>query len=184
MKLLIGLGNPGARYIGTRHNVGFAVLDHLVSTHKTAWRQSSRFKAHTAELVIHGQRVFLVKPTTYYNNTGESARAVMDFYKISVVDTLIIHDDTALNLGTIRTRIGGSDGGNNGLKSLETHIGSGTARLRIGVWTETLHGIDKTVVVLGNLSSDEQKIFGTLLPVITSIVEEFTKNNFPTTTHT
>jgi len=183
MKIIIGLGNPEARYTGTRHNVGFAVLDHFASTHRAIWKQSTKFKASTAELSIAGEKITLVKPTTFYNLVGESARAIMDFYKLTLADVLIVHDDLALPLGTIRTRVGGSDGGNNGLKSLALHIGTETARLRVGVWTDAHHATDKVSVVLGKISKDEQATLDAQLPKAAKIIEQFATGDFESTTH-
>ena len=183
MKLVIGLGNPEKRYDNTRHNVGFFALDHIASMYHVAWKQSDKFHAMIAEVVIRGEKIMLVKPTTYYNLVGESARKLMDFYKLLPGDILLIHDDLALPIGTIRTRVGGSDGGNNGLKSLALHIGTETARLRVGVWTDAHHATDKVSVVLGRLSKDEQATLDAKLPKAAKIIEQFATGDFETTTH-
>lgn len=182
MKLVFGLGNPEARYSGTRHNVGFAVLDNFARAHDVAWKNSPKFKALTAEITVGDEKILLIKPTTYYNLVGESARALIDFYKIEPIDVLIIHDDLALPLGTIRTRHGGSDGGNNGLKSLAAHIGSGTYRLRIGVWSEMHEQAEKTTIVLGDLSKQESGVLAAQKAKISSIISAFCTNTFDATT--
>lgn len=183
MKLVIGLGNPESRYVGTRHNVGFAVLDAIASHHQAIWKDSSKFKAQLTEVGIGSEKVLLVKPMTYYNLVGESARALMDFYKLASSEVLVVHDDLALPLGTIRTRLGGSDGGNNGLKSLTAHIGTETARLRLGVWTDAHPGIDKVALVLGKFKSEEREIFEAQLPKTVKIIEQFAADDFEATTH-
>lgn len=183
MKVVFGLGNPEANYTGTRHNVGFWVLDQLAAGYDVSFKPQGKLHALVAEVSVSGQRVLFVKPTTYYNEVGRSARAIMDFYKLAPEDFLIVHDDLALPLGTIRTRIGGSDGGSNGLKSLAAHVGGDTARLRIGVWADTHHGSDKVGVVLGKLSSDEQAALTAQVDIIKRIATEFIAGNFATTTH-
>ncbi len=183
MKLIIGLGNPEARYNGTRHNVGFAVLDDFARAHDAAWKNSPKFKALTAEITVGDEKILLIKPTTYYNLVGESARALIDFYKLTVHDILVVHDDLALPLGTIRTRHGGSDGGNNGLKSLAAHIGSDTARLRIGVWQDAHQQTDKTSLVLGKFTSQEQALFASQLPTARRVMTAFAAGSFDATTH-
>ena len=127
MKLILGIGNPERQYDGTRHNVGFQMLDKIAADAGVSFKRSDKFRADIAEISMSGEKALLVKPTTYYNLVGESARSLLDFYKLSPGDFLIIHDDLALPLGTVRTRVGGSDGGNNGLKSLSAHVGTGTA---------------------------------------------------------
>ena len=184
MKLIIALGNPEKRYDKTRHNIGFFIADHLVGQWHASWQKQKKFHAITAEYVApSGQHVIIAKPTTYYNLVGESARAISDFYKIAPEDTLIIHDDLALPLGTVRTRIGGSSGGNNGLKSLTSHLGETTCRLRIGVWDDTHEGREATDVVLGKLSAAEQQQLAALLPKVTSLIDAFLAGDFAVTTH-
>ena len=183
MKVLFGLGNPEAKYAGTRHNVGFWVLDQIAASYDIAFKPQSKLHALVAEALSGGERILLVKPTTYYNEVGRSARAIMDFYKLSPEDFLIVHDDLALPLGTIRTRIGGSNGGSNGLKSLEQHIGATTPRLRIGVWTDTHHGTDKAAVVLGKLTKQEQDTLHEQYGTIAGIANDFTAGQLEATTH-
>lgn len=183
MKVLFGLGNPEAKYAGTRHNVGFWVLDQIAASYDIAFKAQTKLHALVAEIVSGDERVLLVKPSTYYNEVGQSARAIMDFYKLLPENFLIVHDDLALPLGTIRTRLGGSDGGSNGLKSLAAHIGSNTARLRIGVWTEQHHGTDKVGIVLGRLSKKEQEMLNNQYDTILSIATDFITGRLETTTH-
>lgn len=183
MKVLFGLGNPEQKYTGTRHNVGFWALEQLTKEFGGKYRLERKFKALVAETTIEGEKVLLVQPQTYYNEVGESARAILDFYKLTEKDILVLHDDLALPLGTIRTRTGGSSGGNNGLKSLERHVGQGTARLRIGVWTEQHHGADKIGIVLGKLTSDEQKELAAQAATIVTVARSFAANTFEATTH-
>lgn len=133
MKLVVGLGNPGARYRGTRHNVGFDVVDTLVGRHRL---NVDRWKtlAETAEWRRPEERVWLVKPTTYMNLSGEAVVALLGFYKVELGDVLVVCDDVNLPVGRLRARPDGSDGGNNGLASIIGSLGTEQfARLRIGV---------------------------------------------------
>ncbi len=133
MKLIIGLGNPGSKYLGTRHNVGFEVVDEL------AQRLDLAFESSPTEAVMARQRgpdahVMLAKPLTYVNRSGGAATALMRYYRIAVGDMLVVTDDANLPLGRLRARSGGSDGGHNGLASVIESLGADTfARLRIGV---------------------------------------------------
>ena len=183
MKVIFGLGNPEQRYTGTRHNIGFWALNKLASKWNVLFKQENKFSAQVATITIDGEKVLLVQPQTYYNDVGQCARAILDFYKLEPADFLIIHDDLALPLGTIRTRVGGSSGGNNGLKSTEAHIGTETARLRVGVWTEQHTAVDKVAVVLSKLSQPERHILEDGLSTIEKMARSFVAGDFTVTTH-
>src|SRR5690606_14619185 len=114
---------------GTRHNIGYMAGNTFAKEQKVTFAEKPKFRAYIAEATIENEKVLLVKPTTFYNNVGESARALIDFYKLTPSeDFLVIHDDLALPFGTIRVRKKGSDAGNNGIKSLNAHTGSDYAR--------------------------------------------------------
>lgn len=183
MKLIFAQGNPGTQYAATRHNVGFLLVDQLAKEWGITFSSKPKLKAEIAETSVNGEKVLLVKPTTFYNETGQAARLLLDFYKLVPKDFLIIHDDLALPLGTVRTRLGGSDGGNNGLKSLAAHISIDTARIRVGVWVEHHHGADKVGIVLGKFTREEQEELAGELPIIQHIVKDFITGNFEATTH-
>lgn len=132
VKLIAGLGNPGARYRGTRHNIGFDVLDELASRH------SLTFEAAPAEALQArwrtGDGVLLVKPLTYMNLSGEAIGALGRYYRVDTSDILVVCDDVNLPVGRLRARASGSDGGHNGLKSVAQHLGTTAyTRLRVGV---------------------------------------------------
>lgn len=183
MKLIIGLGNPEEKYKNTRHNVGFRMLDAFAKEKGIKWQARDKFKASVAEFTHEVEKVILAKPTTYYNLSGEAGRPIADFYKIAPEDILIIHDELALPFGTIRTRIGGSDAGNNGIKSLNQHLGPNTARIRIGVYNDLRDRIDDADFVLGNFTSDEDKILSELKPKVVSIIDDFIADKFNVTSH-
>lgn len=183
MKLIIGLGNPEPRYDETRHNIGFWYLDSYIDSYGMHWKRSDKFRAYLAERTVGGEKVLFAKPTTYYNLVGESARTIIDFYKIAPEDVLIIHDDLALPLGTVRTRVGGSDGGNNGLKSLNAHLGLTTHRIRIGVWAAHHEHVDKVALVLGKLDQVEQDMISQQTTTVHNLIDDFIEHRFVSTTH-
>lgn len=153
MKVVVGLGNPGARYDGTRHNVGFEAIDYLAAAPSCSGFRS-RFSAQVAEIREGDEVILLVKPETFMNLSGQSVRAVVDFYKIELADLLIICDDFNLPLGKLRVRSKGSHGGQNGLRSIQEHLGTdGFARLRIGVGAPRSEAVDH---VLGRFRASEQ----------------------------
>jgi PTH1 family peptidyl-tRNA hydrolase len=136
MKLLVGLGNPGAQYETTRHNVGWMALDRLAVERGLIFKTDRRFRADVAETTVPetGERLALAKPLTYMNLSGESVGALARFYKIEPADIVVIYDEMALPLGQIRVRPGGSAAGHNGMKSLIAHLGTQDfPRVRIGV---------------------------------------------------
>jgi PTH1 family peptidyl-tRNA hydrolase len=170
MKLIFAQGNPGTTYNNTRHNVGFAVLDAFVNELQLSFTEKSKFQALLAEKTINGEKVLFAKPTTFYNETGAAARAIVDFYKLDPMsDVLIIHDELALPFGTLKTRLEGSDAGNNGIKSLNQHLGAQYARIRIGIYNPRRDQMDDANFVLAKFSSEERE----MLPRVISQAEEF-----------
>ena len=179
MKLVFLLGNIGDSYRGTRHNIAWDSFDDDTLT----WRERPKFRAYIAEADCAGEKVLYVRPNTYYTEAGASLRQIIDFHKIANEDVLIIHDDSMLPFGTIRTRIGGRDAGNNGLKSITQHVGDDIARLRIGIATEQRAQIGDTAFVLGKFSVAERDILEQLQPQIHMIVTDFCAGKFSTTTY-
>jgi len=133
MQLIVGLGNPGRSYAGTRHNIGWRVAEAVVDrTGLGPWRD--KLDAHLAEGRFRGHKVAVARPTTFMNQSGRSVRQMMDFWRLDAGDLLVIVDDLALDLGRLRLRPAGSDGGHNGLASVIAHLGHETfARLRVGI---------------------------------------------------
>lgn len=157
MKIILAQGNPETTYDNTRHNVGFFVIDQLADVFSGSWSNKPKFHALIAEVIVDSEKVLLVKPTTFYNETGRSARVLTDFYNLTPSsDFLVIHDELALPIGTIRTRAQGSDAGNNGIKSLNSHIGPDYHRIRIGVSSELRDRMDDADFVLSKFTHDEQ----------------------------
>lgn len=189
MKLIVGLGNPGAEYQETRHNFGFMALDAYVRHHGVAWRSKAKFSAEIAELDLDGEKVLLAKPQTFYNLVGNAVQQIRSFYKIDMNDVLVIHDEMALPLGTIRTRRGGSDAGNNGIKNIINTNGAEFARVRIGsglqptVSGDTQPTHNRRDYVLGRLSAADRNILDEELATVGQIITEFIEGEFIETTY-
>lgn len=133
-RVFIGLGNPGAKYALTRHNFGFLVVEKFASLLQWPLREIKAFKAEVGKGYFEGVEVHLLLPQTYMNESGQSVRLYLDYYKLTADQIVVVCDDVALNLGQQRLRSQGSSGGHNGLKSIAAHLGTDTfARLRMGV---------------------------------------------------
>jgi peptidyl-tRNA hydrolase, PTH1 family len=158
MKVIVGLGNPGKKYDGTRHNVGFEVVRELTRRSGAEFPRL-KFDALVSECAAwHGERVVLVAPQTFMNLSGRSVRAVRDFYKLDLSDILIVCDDVNLSVGQLRLRKGGSAGGQKGLADIVRQLGSEEVpRLRLGVGSRPDH-MDLADYVLGRFGGSEQKV--------------------------
>lgn len=174
MKLIVGLGNPESRYDNTRHNIGFAMLDRYAAAQKITWREQAKFHAVAARTTTAGETIIFAKPTTYYNDCGIAARALIDFYKLSHDDLLVIHDDIVLGFGKVRIRRGGQDAGNNGLKSLHRHIGQAFWHIRIGADNPRRRQIGDIDFVLSEFNRDEAQILAEwTAPTVARIIDQF-----------
>ena len=158
MFIIVGLGNPGKEYMGTRHNVGFQMLDALAETYGISVTEK-KHKALIGKGVIEGNKVVLVKPQTYMNLSGESLREVCDYYKVDPEeDCIVIYDDISLDVGKLRIRGKGRAGGHNGIKSLIQHLGTETfLRIRVGVGDKP-KGYDLADYVLGHFGAEDQQL--------------------------
>lgn len=157
-ELIVGLGNPEPKYNKTRHNIGFEVVDKLAKSWQIDWQNNRRFQGLFAEgLTATGNKIRLLKPLTYMNRSGQSVRAVIDWYKLAPSSVLVVYDDMDLPIGKIRLRTSGSAGGHNGMKSIIAHLGQQDfSRLRIGIGKSTEK--EETVShVLGKFSPAEAK---------------------------
>ncbi|MDX2270399.1 MAG: aminoacyl-tRNA hydrolase [Cyanobacteriota bacterium] len=178
--LIVGLGNPGRQYQNTRHNCGFMVLEYLADRWGIPLRLEKRFRGRWGEGVALQAKQRLLLPETYMNLSGESVRTVVDWYKISADQVLVIYDDMDLPLGRIRLRANGSSGGHNGIKSLIQHLGTQEfPRLRIGVGQPKG---EKDVVghVLGGFSEKEQPCWSQVLRVAAEAVETLIQQDLST----
>ena len=132
MRLLVGLGNPGPRYAGNRHNIGFMIVDAIARRHAVGpWRR--RFQGNVAEGQIAGERVLLLKPDTYMNESGRAVAAAAQFFKLNASDVTVFHDEIDLAPAKLRVKTGGGNAGHNGLRSISAHLGNDYHRVRIGV---------------------------------------------------
>lgn len=184
MKMILAQGNPGTEYEKTRHNVGFLALDYYADKHGLNFQPKAKFHALVAETSVSGEKVLFVKPTTYYNETGTSARALADFYKTSTEDIIVIHDELALPFGTLRLREKGSDAGNNGIKSLNAHLGESYHRLRVGTANDLLDKQGSFDFVLSKFNSAEtEKLQSDIFPKVADIIDDFITGNHQPTSH-
>ena len=175
MKIIAGLGNPGAEYAHTKHNVGFMLVDALAERlNAPAWKED--FFSSVTEVRIGGEKVFLVKPLTYMNNSGEAIGPMLSYYKMETDDLTVVHDDMDIPAGMVRIRKKGSSGGHNGIKSILAHVGrEDFSRVRIGIgrppagWTVINH-------VLAPFSSEDvpkiREAINYLLPAVECIVTD------------
>ena len=161
MKVVVGLGNPGAQYANTPHSVGFEVVDRIAADCGAAWEEKRQFKCCMAKVAFAGQQVMLVKPQTFMNLSGESVAPVVKYHNATPQDLLVVQDDIDLPVGRIRVRKGGTCGGHNGVRNIIERLGTPTfARLKIGV------GKDRTNVighVLGKFDPGTRKVMDTVV---------------------
>lgn len=172
--LVVGLGNPGKEYLYTRHNTGFLTLDYIAERLSVTVNRA-KFNALTADAVIGGNRVLLIKPKTYMNESGVAVRQAADFYKIPTEHIIVISDDVSLPVGMMRVRRSGSDGGQKGLRSIIAHLGSDKfPRLRIGVGEKPHPDYPLADWVLSEFTKEEQKVlfdeFGTAMSGIEKMI--------------
>lgn len=182
MKMIVGLGNPGAEYNFTRHNAGFLVLDLYAKRRDLTWAEKGKFRAAISEFRAGDEKVLLVKPLAYYNLTGEVVAGLLKFYKMEVVDLLVVCDDLNLEFGTIRTRHEGSDGGNNGLRSLAGVLGTEFKRVRIGIGGELRKQMGDAAFVLSRFSEREKEDLPRVVMTAEGLIDEFIAGEFETTT--
>lgn len=154
MRLFVGLGNPGARYARNRHNIGFTALDAIARVHRASpWRR--RFQGETAEVSLGGERVLLLKPQTFMNESGRAVAEAQRFFKIDLSDVAVFHDELDLPPGKLRVKQGGGNAGHNGLRSITAHCGNDYRRVRLGIG----HPGDKALVhpyVLSDFAKAEE----------------------------
>ena len=157
VKIIAGLGNPGMEYVGTRHNVGFDAIDRLAEEYNISMNQE-KFKGVYGTGIINGEKVLVVKPMTYMNNSGECIGEIARFYKLEPSDVIVISDDINLNVGGLRIRDKGSAGGHNGLKSIIYHLHSEDfLRVRVGVGMKK-QGQDLAKHVLSKVSKEDEEL--------------------------
>ena len=177
MFLIIGLGNPGKEYEDTRHNVGFKVVDNIAKEYNIEINRQ-KFKGTYGEGFIEGEKVMLLKPTTFMNLSGESVREVVDFYNLDNNEILVIYDDISLEIGTLRIREKGSAGGHNGIKSIIAHLGSDVfPRIKVGVGQPDINLVK---YVLGKFTKEEVAILSESIQASTKATREIIKSDIKT----
>ncbi len=170
--LIVGLGNPGLEYEGTRHNIGFEALDSLCKKHNISLNKM-KYNAYIGESNIAGKRVLLAKPLTYMNNSGEAVGKISSFYKIEPENILVMFDDISLDVGKIRLRRKGSAGGHNGIKDIIAHLGSEDfPRIKIGVGMKPHPDYDLKDWVLSRFPKTDKEAVESAVEVAVKAVEE------------
>lgn len=179
MKLVAGLGNIGDKYVFTRHNAGFMVIDKWAMMQGATFAENKKLKCLLAKFKRNGEDIIIIKPTTFMNLSGEAVRAVADYYKINFEDILIVYDDLSLELGRIRFRPNGSDGGHNGIKSVIKHLGTQQiARLKIGIGPQP--PIPSEQFVLQNFYKSQLDILKPVLKIAVEGIEFYLDNDMQT----
>jgi PTH1 family peptidyl-tRNA hydrolase len=172
--LIIGLGNPGKGYTGTRHNIGFEILDEFAAKNDfPGWLAKKDLKAEITSANLGENRVILCKPTAFMNNSGQAAQAVQRFFRVYNQSTLAVYDELAIPFGSLRTRLGGSDAGHNGVKSLIQHLGDDFGRLRVGIGSETAKKAEAADFVLGKFDKSEQGLLPPIIREANAIITEY-----------
>jgi PTH1 family peptidyl-tRNA hydrolase len=185
VKLIFAQGNPEPDYAKVRHNVGFMVVNAIANENKAKWSEKPKFHALITDINIENERVLLVKPTTFYNETGPALRKIVDFYKIDTEnDLLVIHDDLALPFGTIRIRKQGSDAGNNGIKSINSHVDENYCRIKIGIYNELRDQTDDADFVLAKFNTEElEQLQKIIIPQAIKLVIQFCNDSLEHTSY-
>lgn len=159
LSLIAGLGNPGIEYAGTRHNIGFMLVERLAARWRAAWKLERKFNARLARLEQAGQKIILCQPQTFMNASGEAVGALARFYQLPAERMLIVADDADLPLGQIRLRAKGSSGGHHGLESIERQLATREyPRLRLGIGRRADDDRQITDYVLGRFAAGERKM--------------------------
>lgn len=164
--LLVGLGNPGTEYAKTRHNIGFMAVDEIVRRYSFP-PFKEKGKGVLSSATIDNQKVFILKPHTFMNLSGEAVLGVYSFYKLTPKDIIVFHDDMDLPVGKIKVKRGGSSGGHNGLKSIDSHIGADYLRVRVGIG----HPTNKADVVNWVLGTFDSKDSAAIQDIISKMAE-------------
>jgi PTH1 family peptidyl-tRNA hydrolase len=155
MRLIVGLGNPGAKYARNRHNIGFMAVDAIQERHSTFAPWRSRFQAEVSEGMLDGEKVLLMKPQTFMNESGRAVGEAARFFKISPADVVVLYDELDLAPGKVRVKTGGGSGGHNGIRSIDAHLGKDYVRVRMGIGHPG-HKDRVTSHVLGDFSKADQ----------------------------
>ncbi len=162
VKVIVGLGNPGNDYKNSRHNLGFALVDRLARHFSFNWKFDKKFNAEIAEGIYKNQKLSLIKPQTFMNLSGHSVQKFKEYHKLSNDAFLVAYDDYNLNLGQSKLKIGGADGGHNGISSIILQIGVDFPRFRLGIHPKYNVSLNLSDFVLGRFDLSEQQILDTM----------------------
>lgn len=177
MKIIVGLGNPGREYEGTRHNVGFSFLDYYLNYKNVSITWKNKFQGLYCEINLNGEKVIFLKPQSYMNLSGTVVLQFINFFKIDTSDLLVISDDLDLNVGNFKLRDKGSCGGHNGLRNIEACIHTQKyKRLKIGISNDKSR--ETKDYVLGRFSKDEEKQLQELFTSLVDVVDDYFKLDF------
>ncbi len=176
LKLIVGLGNPGADYARTRHNAGFWLVDELARRHCGTFRHEGKHQAELTRVRINGEEIWLAKPMTFMNRSGGPVSSILNFYKIAPAQMLVAHDEIDLPSGTVRLKDGGGHGGHNGMRDLIAALGDGFWRLRIGVGHPGAKG-EVVDFLLTHAGKDEQRIIDETVVVGADAIEEMLRSS-------
>lgn len=174
--LIVGLGNPGTEYEYNRHNIGFLCIYEFTKDQPefSGWQLKKDLKCHINIAQLADKRIVVIKPTTFMNHSGEAVALVTNFYKIPTTNILVIHDDLDINFGQIKTKIGGSDAGHNGLKSITASLKEDSyGRIRVGIGPKEPANIDAKDFVLKNFNKQETKLLTNLYQEVNAILTEY-----------
>jgi peptidyl-tRNA hydrolase, PTH1 family len=175
--LIVGLGNPGNEYLSTRHNIGFMALDAIARHYNfPAFSNNSKFSAEITQGNIGGRKIILAKPTTYMNLSGQAAQKLKAFYKFELSEIIVIHDDIDLDFAKVKVKIGGGNGGHNGLRSIDSCIGKDYFRIRLGVDRPAFKD-DVANFVLSNFTKAEMLNINSLIERITANFDDILADN-------
>lgn len=177
MKIIVGLGNPGEKYKGTRHNVGFIVTNELAQKYDIVGKTESKFNAIVGKGHVHSTDIIIVQPLTYMNLSGESVIKILNWYKLSASDLIVVYDDISLDVGRIRFKDNGSDAGHNGIKSIIQSLGGNKnfPRLKVGIGPDP-GGEVRASYVLGKFSEQEKEILNKVTNICVEGIETFLKD--------
>ena len=168
MRLLVGLGNPGSRYAGNRHNIGFMAVDAIVRRHSFSSIRE-RFHGLSAEGTIDGEKVLALAPQTFMNDSGRAVQAALQFFKLQPSDVIVIYDEIDLPLGKVKAKRAGGAGGHNGIRSIDAHIGQDYWRIRLGVGHPGQKELVKAYVLMDFFKEEQTQVQAVLGAVAEAI---------------
>lgn len=172
MKLVVGLGNPGKEYEKTRHNIGFSFVDFYLDKKKYDVNWTKKFDGLYTQVTINNEKVLFLKPQTFMNLSGNSVRKIVDYFDISIVDILVVSDDLDLLVGNFKLKLDGSCGGHNGLRDIESKLGTSEyKRLKIGISKD--NSLDTKDYVLGSFSKEELDTYKELFAHLCDVLDDY-----------